>query len=58
MRTTVKSVIMIVENETIMDKQGTYMRVFNMAYVGTCESDCMPFSYRPGLHRVYRILGI
>ena len=34
------------------------MRVFNMAYVSTCKSDRMPFTFRPGLHRVYRILGI
>ena len=61
---------MIVENETIIGKWGTYlnnilhrratyhMRVFNMAYAGTCESDSMSFPSRPGLHRVYRVLGI
>ena len=70
MSASVKSVITIVENETIMGKWETYptnilyrrktyyMHVFNMAYAGMCETDRMPFPPRPGLHRVYRILGI
>ena len=70
MSDSVKSVITIVQNETIMGEWGTYptnilyrrktyhMHVFNMAYAGTSESDRMPFPSRPGLQRVYRILGI
>ena len=40
-------------------RRATYhMRVFNMAYVVTCDSERMPFPVRLGLHGVYRILGI